>query len=95
MIYRVDIDNTICRTDGADYGAALPVPAWIEKINALYDGGHYIEYWTARGVGSGCNWERITRVQLRMWGCRYHELHMDKPVYDVIVDDRAKRIEEL
>ena len=33
----------------------------IQKINKLYDEGHIIVYWTARGTMTGTNWYEITR----------------------------------
>ena len=41
-----------------------------------------------------------TRAQLDAWGCKYHDLVTGtspnpKPHFDLIVDDKAKRIEEL
>ena len=64
-------------------------------IKRLRDDGHTIIYWTARGTGSGLNWFRITERQLDEWGARYHELRMGKPVYDLFICDKSKRIEEL
>ena len=52
MRYCVDIDNTICTpTVGRDYSKAEPWPARIDIINKLYDDGHNITYFTARGMG--------------------------------------------
>ena len=33
----VDIDNTICKTDGMNYSEATPISSNIKKINQLYD----------------------------------------------------------
>ena len=33
----------------------------------------------------------LTLKQLHEWGCRYTELWMDKPVFDVLYDDRSRR----
>ena len=47
----VDIDETICYYKGdRDYNLALPLVDNIKKINKLYDEGHNIKYWTARGT---------------------------------------------
>ena len=46
----VDIDETICFYDGdRNYRDAIPNKENIAKINKLYDEGHDITYWTARG----------------------------------------------
>ena len=38
----------------------------------------------------------LTKQQLDKWGARYHDLSVgEKPLYDLVVDDKAKRIEEL
>lgn len=89
MKYIVDIDGTICRTVEGDYKRSQPFPERIQKINDLYNSGHHITYWTARGGNSGIDWSDLTKEQLTRWGCLYHELRMRKPVYDVWIDDRA------
>lgn len=86
---RVDIDNTICKTNGINYSEAIPIHRYIKKINELYDEGNYIVYWTSRGVGSGIDLHDLTKKQLDSWGCKYHELRLDKPVYDLFIDDKA------
>jgi hypothetical protein len=96
MTIYVDIDNTICRTYGNNYPDARPLPENIKKINKLFDEGNEIIYWTARGRTSGTDWEYLTKNQLKEWGCKYHLLMMNvKPCFDLIIDDRAKRIEEI
>ena len=93
----VDIDETICHTPNnpRDYSLSIPRVYMIEKINALYDKGDRIVYWTARGGNSGKDWSELTKRQLDEWGVKYHELRMDKPSYDVFDDDKAARIEDL
>ena len=103
----VDIDETICFYAGKRrYDLAEPDKNNIAKINKLYDEGWKIVYWTARGGSEKskktgkCYWD-FTWKQLVSWGCKFHELctgtkgkHL-KPPYDLVVDDKAKRIEEL
>lgn len=88
MIYFVDIDKTICFTEGEDYENAQPYPERIEKLNKLADEGHRICYWTARGVESGKNYDDLTRKQLNKWGCKYHSLR-NKPFANFFIDDLA------
>ncbi len=95
MIYYVDIDNTICKTEGNNYLFAKPIPENIAKINKLFDAGHEIHYYTSRGQTSGTSWTHITHKQLSVWGCKYHSLKLTKPSFDFIIDDKALRIEEL
>ena len=93
----VDIDETICLTpdNPRQYDKAQPIRENIEKINSLYDQGNKIVYWTARGSRSGIDWSYLTKNQLESWGAKYHELRCDKPYYDVFVEDKSIRIEEL
>lgn len=94
MKYIVDIDGTICNNTGGNYENAQPYKDRIEKINNLYEAGNYIIYWTARGGNSGINWGSLTRKQLAEWGCKYDELNMKKPAYDLWIDDKAINSEE-
>ena len=89
----VDIDDTICYYDKEfkgkmDYSQALPYNERIKKINKLYDEGHKIVYWTARGTVTQKLWFNVTYEQLKKWGCKFHELKMGKPSYDLFIDDK-------
>ena len=89
MIIYVDIDNTICKTpETGEYHKAKPIYEHICKINAMYDSGHTIIYWTARGTRTGKDWRSLTEQQLAKWLVKYHELHIGKPVYDLFIDDK-------
>lgn len=95
MIYYIDIDETICRTPNTmEYDKARPIKKAIDKANQLYDEGHTIVYWTARGTGSGIDWREVTERQFRVWGVKYHELLFGKPVYDIFIDDKNKNSED-
>jgi hypothetical protein len=84
MIIYVDIDNTICQTEGSDYINSKPIKKYIGKINNLYGGN------------SGKDWSELTNKQLTEWGCLYHEVIMNnKPSYDLLICDKTKRIEEI
>jgi hypothetical protein len=94
MIYIVDIDNTICATGkdhlgNQDYKNSTPIQDRIDYVNELWDQGHVINYWTARGSSSGIDWLDLTRSQLDKWGCKYHTVKCGKPSYDVWIDDKA------
>ncbi len=93
----VDIDETICFYDGErDYTKAIPNLENIKKIRILYDEGHTIPFWTARGIVTGIAWYDVTKKQLDEWGCKYHHLSVgEKPAYDLLICDKTKRIEEL
>lgn len=92
--YIVDIDNTICISSNSDYANSKPIFERIAKINKLYDDGNTIIYWTARGGNSGIDWTDKTHSQLAAWGCKYNEIRMNKPVYDLWIDDKAINSEE-
>lgn len=87
----VDIDETICFYSGErKYPDAKPMPERILKINSLYDKGHEIVYYTARGATSGLDWNELTANQLKEWGCKYHRLSVgEKPDYDLFICDKA------
>ena len=96
MIIYVDIDETICNTpNDRDYSKAKPIFENINKINTLFDDGNTIIYWTARGSGTGKDWREVTENQFDQWGVKYHELKFGKPPFDLLIDDRTKRIEEI
>lgn len=88
-IFYVDIDNTICRTEGTDYENARPIERRIRVLNKMHDLGHTIVYYTARGRLKNLNLRPLTEKQLVQWGCKYDDLRMDKPIFDYLVDDRA------
>ena len=96
----VDIDETICFYEGKrEYNLAIPIYENIKKINDLFDKGNRITYYTARGSVMKDRVEefyKLTNSQLKSWGCKYHELSVgEKPVYDLIICDKSKRIEEI
>jgi hydroxymethylpyrimidine pyrophosphatase-like HAD family hydrolase len=94
MVIYVDIDNTILDTDGLNYENTKPMKDRIKKINDLYDEGHTIVYWTARGTLSGIDYYDLTKSQLDKFGVKYHELKLKKPAYDLFIDDRNVNSEE-
>jgi hypothetical protein len=89
MVIYIDIDDTICNSPNKpDYTNCFPIIENINKANKLYDNGHLIVYWTARGTGTGIDWSDITKKQLREWGVKYHDLKFGKPNYDLFIDDK-------
>jgi len=89
MIIYVDIDETICYyEEKRDYNIAKPHYNRIAKVNKLYDEGNTIVYWTARGTVTQENWFHVTLNQLNKWNCKFHELRMGKPAYDLFIDDK-------
>ena len=87
--FMIDIDGTICNTHNSDYLKSVPRPKNIAIFNKLYDQGHQIHYWTARGANSGKNWDEFTVMQLKQWNVKFTTINMGKPHYDIWIDDKA------
>jgi len=95
MLIAVDIDGVICRTDRGRYWEATPKTANIEQVSSLLDGGHVVYFFTARGSSLGSvrrareRWYETTRSQLDTWGFAGCDVLFGKPMYDLLIDDRA------
>jgi D-sedoheptulose 7-phosphate isomerase len=86
--YWVDLDNTLCKTEGNNYYNSIPDKERIAMVNQLYDLGEHIVIWTSRGTVSNKDWEELTRKQLSTWCVKYHSLRVsEKP--DFLIDDIA------
>jgi hypothetical protein len=94
MKYMIDIDGTICTNTYGDYALAEPHVDRIARLNALFDEGHEIHYWTARGANSGVDWTLLTRQQIANWQVKYTSIKLGKPSYDLWVDDKAIHIDD-
>ena len=88
-VYVFDIDGTICTNTFGEYNKATPFKERIEGVNFLYDKGHIIKMFTARGSTTNKDWTDLTKMQLNNWGVKYHELIMGKPYGDFFIDDKA------
>jgi hypothetical protein len=101
----VDIDETISTYPGKRvYQLAVPIQENIDKVNKLHAEGWHITYWTARGASSKIDTYDLTVDQLNEWGCKFDDLIVGyrddylfptKPHFDMVIDDKAKRIEEI
>lgn len=89
MIYCFDLDNTLCHTEGGDYENSTPLIHRIDKVNYLFDEGHTIKIFTARGSKTGLDWTVLTESQLLRWNVKHHELILGKPDTDLFIDDKA------
>jgi len=93
MVIYIDIDETICVSPrNRNYADATPIVENIHKANRLYEQGHKITYWTARGTGSGIDWRELTERQFAEWGVKYHKLMLGKPIYDLFIDDKNMNV---
>jgi len=90
LTFVVDVDGVLASlTAGNNYELSTPLTGTIAQVNLLYDAGHNIILYTARGSATGIDWTTTTRRQLSEWGVKYHELRFGKPAADFYVDDRA------
>jgi hypothetical protein len=98
MKYIVDIDGTICEhVNNPGFGTGKVYYDRIEKINQLFDEGHEIIYYTARGMGeydgsihnAHQKWYNYTYNQLETWGCKFTKLILGKYSGDIYIDDKG------
>jgi CMP-N,N'-diacetyllegionaminic acid synthase len=82
-------------TDNNDYTKSKPLKGNIELINKLFEKGHYIIIFTARGSVTKIDWEKLTVKQLSDAGLKYHELKFGKPAADYYIDDKSIDIQQL
>lgn len=109
-IFAIDLDDTLCtrpkevETLGlSKYSHCAPIIENIEKVNKIYDAGNYIIIYTARGMSHFkgniflvySNLYELTKNQLETWGVKHHQLVMGKLHYDMLVDDKCMRPDEL
>ena len=98
MIIYIDIDQTICKSNPKDYSTAKPIRENIEKANELFDAGHTIIYWTARGMKDNnepsVRIKQLTFSQLCEWGVKYSTLKFKKPYFDLFIDDKVLNTED-
>lgn len=97
----IDVDDCVTEwNNDRDYVNFKPDIVMVTMINKLYDEGHHITLYTARGmksVGPGRIASEIVPSLLQNLaniGLRFHELLTHKPVYDWIIDDKAMRPDE-
>ena len=94
MTYCFDIDGTLCTNTEGAYEDSKPILEIIQAINHLFEEGHHIYLYTARGSTTGIDWREITEQQLSNWGVKYHQLYFGKPTADLYVDDKCMNVED-
>ena len=87
--YAFDLDGTLCTLTDGKYETAEPLTDRITKVNKLFEEGHTILIFTARGATSKRDLRDFTVQQLKDWGLKYERLIMGKPHFDLLVDDKA------
>ena len=93
MKYYIDLDNTLCETNGTRYEESVPIWERIEKVRQLKDQGHHITIWTGRGCVSKIDYRELTEQQLNKWNVPYDELLIGKPDYDCYIDDKSHHVD--
>jgi CMP-N-acetylneuraminic acid synthetase len=92
----IDIGGVIAEKNRENnYAIAKPIRSSIQTVNRLYDDGHRIILFTARGSATNTDWMSLTQKQLSDWGVRYTELRFGKPAADIYIDDRLIDINRL
>lgn len=85
----VDFDSTITTGQGdpwwVDSFDEQPNNSMINLVNNLYENNHTIIIYTARREEV----REETEYFLNEWRVKYHALVMEKPGYDLLIDDRA------
>lgn len=94
MKYFVDLDNTLCFTQGNDYTNSKPILERINFLKELKEKGHEITIWTARGSSSGVDHKELTEKQLKEWSVPYDKLLFGKPNYDIYIDDKSFNVDD-
>lgn len=81
-----DMDGVICEEKPTfERALAKPIYASVDIVRALYDKGHKIIIFTARG------WAEydLTLAWLKRYGVPHHVLLCGKPIGDYWIEDRA------
>lgn len=94
-----DLDGTLCDYSPyhpREYKNCIPHESRIEAVNKLYDSGHTIVIFTARGMSTETPYvyKNLTEDQLKHWGVKYHSLKFGKPSADHYIDDKAVHSDE-
>ncbi|HVQ32220.1 MAG TPA: acylneuraminate cytidylyltransferase family protein [Vicinamibacteria bacterium] len=96
LTFAFDLDGVIAQlAPENDYAKAEPYAPGVAIVNRLFELGHRIVIYTARGSQTGLDWADTTREQLAHWGVHHHELRFGKPAADYYVDDRMMSLAAL
>jgi len=102
-LFCFDLDGVICKntkyknSNLINYNKSKSITSAIRTINRLYDDGHIIVIYTARGMtrykGNVSlikkKLSKITINSLKSWKLKYHKLVFGKIYYDLIIDDKS------
>lgn len=90
MIIAVDIDGVLCTDLHEKFRDAKKIQENVDILNWLYDQGHHIMIYTARGrKEKDKDAKKDSIKQLDEWGVKYNEFRIDKPFFDIVVEDKS------
>lgn len=104
MKIAVDLDGTLVEDKPSDQiYDAKGLPEMVELINSLFDAGHYIIIYTARGMRRFNGQAHLipfeyfekTKRQLDSIGVKYNTIVFGKLDYDLLIDDKVRHITDL
>lgn len=85
----VDFDSTLTKGKGKPWWVdeldEEPCQEMVDLVNDLYNQNHTIIVYTARRESV----RRETQYFLNKWNVKHHALKMEKPGFDLLIDDRA------
>ena len=88
-VIAVDLDGVLCEEGPWTPEGIInrrPKPENIELVNRLYDEGNFIVIWTGRREED----RPYTEAWLKAHRVKYHVLVMNKPYYDIYIEERRK-----
>jgi capsule biosynthesis phosphatase len=102
MNYVFDLDGTLCTNTNGDYKSASPLTERILHVNKLYELGHTVIIFTARGMNTYSGdikkvyeiYYDFTKNQLEKWNVKYTQLILGKPAGDIYIDDKGVKDED-
>lgn len=98
MKYVFDLDGTICSQErSGEYHRAIPIQAMVKRVRELFDQGHEIIIFTARGMNTYkgnvtdviYHMSQMTEDWLRMHDVPFHQIIYGKPAADFYIDDKG------
>ena len=90
----VDIDNTICFTNGWDYEKSIPNVLNIKKVNKYYNDGHNVIYWSARGSSRGLERDLLDRIDRLREIVKKHDDELNRILKTSQLDNRVENLIE-
>lgn len=85
-----DLDDSLINVsdNGGDWEKGTPIQDRIDVINKLYDLGWKIIIWSSREKDE----REETEEQLEKFGIKYSKLKLNKPKFQLLLDNRAWNI---